>query len=113
MSLAYAQKANLTLYDTQVPYSISTPGGRVGADRMVRKIPLELIGRVFPTTLITLKGQGIDVILGINWMKIHRAILDISAHLVHLDSPIFVRLLCNCHLLLVSRHLFALLLPRV
>jgi hypothetical protein len=24
-----------------------------------------------------------------NWMKMHRAVLDISARLVHLDSPIF------------------------
>jgi hypothetical protein len=31
----------------------------------------------------------IDVILGMNWMKIHRVVLDISARLVHLDSPIY------------------------
>jgi hypothetical protein len=61
----------------------------VVADRMVRAIPLELVGRVFPTSLIILEGQGIDVILGMNWMKRHKAILDISARLVHLDSPIF------------------------
>jgi hypothetical protein len=36
-----------------------------------------------------LEGQGIDVILDMNWMKMHRAMLDISAHLVHLDSPIY------------------------
>jgi hypothetical protein len=56
---------------------------------MARKIPLELAGRVFSTTLIILEGQGIDVILGMNWMKMHRVVLDISAHLVHLDSPIY------------------------
>jgi hypothetical protein len=44
---------------------------------------------VFPTTLVILEGQGIDAILGMNWMKMHRAVLDISAHLVHLDSPIY------------------------
>jgi hypothetical protein len=56
---------------------------------MARKIPLELVGRVFSTTLIILEGQGIDVILGMNWMKMHQVVLDISACLVHLDSPIF------------------------
>jgi hypothetical protein len=89
MSLACAQTAKLTHWATMVPYSITTPGGRVVADRMVRAIPLELVGRVFPTSLIILEGQGIDVILGMNWMKRHKAILDISARLVHLDSPIF------------------------
>jgi hypothetical protein len=61
----------------------------VVADRMARKIPLELVGRVFPTSLIILESQGIDVILGMNWMKMNQAVLDISARLVHLDSPIF------------------------
>jgi hypothetical protein len=56
---------------------------------MAQKIPLELAGRVFSTTLIILEGQGIDVILGMNWMKMHRVVLDISARLVHLDSPIY------------------------
>jgi hypothetical protein len=61
----------------------------VVANQMARKIPLELAGRLFSIALIILEGQGIDVILGMNWMKMHRALLDISAHLVHLDSPIY------------------------
>jgi hypothetical protein len=44
MSLAYARKAKLTLWAMNAPYSISTPGGRVVADCMVHKIPLELAG---------------------------------------------------------------------
>jgi hypothetical protein len=61
----------------------------VVVDQMVRKITLELVERVFPTSLIILEGQGIDVILGMNWMKMHKDVLDISAHMVHLDSPVF------------------------
>jgi hypothetical protein len=49
--------------------------------------PLNLGGRVYKTSLIVLEGQGIDVILGINWMKRHRALLDTAARIVHLDSP--------------------------
>jgi hypothetical protein len=56
---------------------------------MARKIPLELSRGIFSTTLIILEGQGIDVILGMNWMKMHRVVLDIFTHLVHLDSPIY------------------------
>jgi hypothetical protein len=44
---------------------------------MAREVPLELARRVFPTHLIVLDGQGIDVILGMSWMKRHKAILDI------------------------------------
>jgi hypothetical protein len=89
LSLACARKAELNLCATPTPYCISTPGGRVVANQMVHKISLELAGRVFPTTLVPLEGQGIDVILGMKWMKMHRAVLDISARLVHLNSPIY------------------------
>jgi hypothetical protein len=71
LSLACARKAGLTLCTIQVPYSISTPRGRVIANRMTRKISLELVGQVLLTALIILKGQGIDVILGMNWIKMH------------------------------------------
>jgi hypothetical protein len=51
------------------------------------EIPLELAGCVFLTNLLILEGQGIDIILGMRWMKMHKALLDISVCLVHLDSP--------------------------
>jgi hypothetical protein len=86
MSLACAQKTNLSLEKTEVPYLILTLVGQVVADRMVYKIPLELARQVFPTNLLILKGQGIDIILGMRWMKMHKAFLDISSRLVHLDS---------------------------
>jgi hypothetical protein len=66
MSLAYAQMAKLTLWATNAPYSISTPGGRVVSDHMVHKISLEHFGRAFTTSLIILEGQGMDFILGLN-----------------------------------------------
>jgi hypothetical protein len=59
----------------------------VDADWIVQKVSLELSGRIFSTNLIILSGQGIDVILGMSWMKMHKAILDITTQLVHLNSP--------------------------
>jgi hypothetical protein len=56
---------------------------------MSRNIPLELVGQVFSTAFIILEGKEIDVILGMNWMKMHRIVLEISACLVHLDSLIY------------------------
>jgi hypothetical protein len=56
ISLTCVEKAMLTLWATKVPYSITTAGGRVVADHMVHKIPLELVGRVFLTSLIILEG---------------------------------------------------------
>jgi hypothetical protein len=87
ISSTCAKKAMLSTVAVKAPYVISTPGGRVDADQIVHKAPFDLVGRVFSTDLIILKGQGLDVILGMSWMKMHRIVLDIAGRLVHLDSP--------------------------
>jgi hypothetical protein len=69
ISATYARKAKLSLIASGEPYVISTPRVRVDADRIVQKVSLDLDGRVCEIDLIVLSGQGIDVILGMNWMK--------------------------------------------
>jgi hypothetical protein len=66
---------------------ISTPGGKIFTRQVVVNPSLNLGGRVYKTCLIVLEGQEIDLILGINWMKRHRALLDTAARIVHLNSP--------------------------
>jgi hypothetical protein len=101
MSSTCAKKARLTLVASRTPYMISTPRGRVDADRIVQKVPLDLAGQIFKTDLIVLSGQGTDFILGMNWMKWHKAILDISARLVQLNSTVYGKV--TLHLPAVSR----------
>jgi hypothetical protein len=101
MSSACAKKAKLSLVASGAPYVISIPKGRVDTDQIVWRVPLELTGRIFNTDLIILKGQGIDVILGMSWMKLHKAILDIAARLVHLNSPVYEKV--TLHLPVISR----------
>jgi hypothetical protein len=50
--------------------------------------PLNLTRKLFKTNLTVLDGQGIDVILGMSWMKGHKALLDTISRTVHLDSPV-------------------------
>jgi hypothetical protein len=97
MSFIYARKAKLSLVASRAPYTISTPGGRVDEDQVAQKVPLELAERIFGTNLIILSGQGIDVILGMSWMKLHRAVLDIAGRLVHLDSPVYGKVILHLH----------------
>jgi hypothetical protein len=78
MSSTCAKKAKLSLTVAKPSYMISTLGGRVVANHIAREVSLELARQVFHTHLIVLDGQGIDVILGMSWMKLHKAILDIA-----------------------------------
>jgi hypothetical protein len=101
MSFTCAKKEKLSLVASGALYVISTPGGRVDADRIVEKVMLELPGRIFGTNLIILSGQCMDVILGMSWMKVHRAVLDIAGRLVHLDLPVYGKVIL--HLPTISR----------
>jgi hypothetical protein len=101
MSSTCAKKVKLTLVASGAPYVISTPGGQVDVDRILQKVLFELYGRIFSTNHIVLSGQGIDIILGMSWMKMHKAILDIAARLVHLNSPVYGKV--TLHLPTISR----------
>jgi hypothetical protein len=101
ISSTCAKKAMLSMVAAKAPYVSSTLRGRVDANWIVRQAPLELAGRVFSTDLIILKGQRLEVILGMSWMKLHRAVLDIAGRLVHLDSPVYGKVIL--HLPVVSR----------
>jgi hypothetical protein len=81
------QKQQLAIEYMHTPYMISTLGGKIFTRQVVVNPSLNLGGRVYKTCLVVLEGQGIDVILGMNWMKRHRALLDTAARIVHLDSP--------------------------
>jgi hypothetical protein len=73
----------------------------VDVNCIAQKVPLELSEKIFSTNLIILSGQGIDVIPGMSWKKMHKAILDIAARLIHLNSLVYGKV--NLHLPVVSR----------
>ena len=85
----YAARDSLPLLQTSRQYLISTPGGKVTSNQIARQVPLQLGSRLIPTDLITLNLQGIDVILGVNWMTQHHVVLDLSSRSVEIDSPTY------------------------
>jgi hypothetical protein len=48
-------------------------------------VPVTLAERDFPTNIIILKGQDIDVILGMNWLAQHKAILNTDLRTIRLS----------------------------
>jgi hypothetical protein len=76
ISKACTQKHQLTIEYMYTPYLISTLGGKIFTRQVIVNPPLNL------------EGQGINVILGMNWMKRHKALLDTATRVVHLESPV-------------------------
>jgi hypothetical protein len=70
------------------PYLIKTPGDKISTNQLVKNAPLNLGSKKYKTCLIVLEGRGIDIILGMGWMKAHKALLDTTTRVVQLDSPI-------------------------
>jgi hypothetical protein len=86
ISKACTQKCQLVIEHMSTPYMILTPGGNVITKQLVINAPLNLGGKVYKTHLIVLDGQGIDVMLGMNWMRDHKALLDTTSRTMQLDS---------------------------
>jgi len=88
ISAKFGTKAGLDFCHTQGSYMISTPGGRIASNQIIRHVPIKLGSKIFKTDLILLALEGMDIILGMDWMSRHGAILDLSSRAIELNSPI-------------------------
>jgi hypothetical protein len=66
---------------------ISTPGGKIGSNQLIRYVPIQLGSKVIKTDLVLLQLEGMDIILGIDWMTKYKVLLDISSRVIEIDSP--------------------------
>ena len=89
ISAKFGTKAGLDFCHTKRSYMISTPGGKIASNQIIRGVPLKLGSKIFPTDLILLALEGMDVILGMEWMNRHGAVLDISSRAIELNSPTY------------------------
>jgi hypothetical protein len=87
ISMACTKSRRLTVTHLSTTYMISTLGGKMVTQYLPKNTPLDLGGRVYKASLIILDDQGIDVILGMSWMKEYKVVLDIVERTVHLESP--------------------------
>jgi hypothetical protein len=82
-------RIGLELSSTHGSYMISTPGGNITSNQMSRNVPIQLGSKEIKTDLVLLSSEGIDIILGTDWMTKHQVRLDISSRVVEIDSPYY------------------------
>jgi hypothetical protein len=66
-------------------FIIHSPGGHIFTKEVAYHVPVTLAERDFPTNMIVLKGQDMDVILGMNWLAQHKAILNNDLRTIRLS----------------------------
>jgi hypothetical protein len=80
-------KLSLKSYHMNRPLLITTLGGRVTTGTLIMRVPLELGSKVVSTNLMALGLEGINVILGMDWLTQHQVILDIATRTIEIHSP--------------------------
>jgi hypothetical protein len=65
---------------------IATPGGKLSSNQVCRSVPIQLGRKLVKTDLLVLDLEGMDILLGMDWMTRHRVSLDISSRAVEIDS---------------------------
>ena len=51
------------------------------------RLPLTIGSHVFPSDLIILKSQGLDVILGMDWLSMYGGNIDCASKSIYLTTP--------------------------
>jgi hypothetical protein len=72
---------------TKSAYKIITLGGNISSHIVTFGVPLKLGSKIIQSNLITINLEGMDVILGIDWMTQHKVVLDILDRVVEINSP--------------------------
>jgi hypothetical protein len=88
ITASWVEAHNLPITTMSTPIQIDSAGGRIRADSICLNVRVEIRGIVFPANLIVMITQGIDVILGMNWLDKYQAIISCDKRTVKLMSPL-------------------------
>jgi hypothetical protein len=85
ISKKFVEKYCIPCIESREGFIIHSPGGQIFTKEVAFHVPVILVERDFPTNIIVLKGQDIDVILGMNWLAQHKAILNTDLRTIRLS----------------------------
>jgi hypothetical protein len=88
ITASWVEAHNLPITTMSTPIQIDSVGGKVRADSVCLNVSVEIRGIEFPAKLIVMGTQGIDVILGINWLDKYRAVISCDKRTSKLMSPL-------------------------
>jgi hypothetical protein len=84
MSKTFVDKHCIHSTESREGFVIHLFGSQIFTKEVVFHIPVTLAGREFPTNMIIIKGQVIDVILGMNWLAQNKAIINADQRTIKL-----------------------------
>jgi hypothetical protein len=85
ISKKFVEQHCIPYNESREGFIIHSPGGQIFTKEVAFHVPITLAEWDFPTNMIVLKGQDIDVILGMNWLAQHKAILNTDLRTIRLS----------------------------
>ncbi|WVZ80294.1 hypothetical protein U9M48_027784, partial [Paspalum notatum var. saurae] len=86
ISRSYAAKHGYHIDNMKAKYHITAPGSPIDTNQIVMHLRLCIGIEEFYVDPMVLPNQGIDIILGMYWMKEHNVLLDITSRTVQMKS---------------------------
>jgi hypothetical protein len=87
ISQVFIREHSIPLVAMKDPMIVNSTEGTMPASYCCPLVSLSLRGVDFPVSLVVLKTSGIDVILGMDWMKQHLAMIQCKEKVVTLTTP--------------------------
>jgi hypothetical protein len=88
ITTSWVEAHNLPITTMSTPIQIDSADGRIRADSICLNVCVEIRGILFPANLIVMGTQGIDVILGMNWLDKYQAVISCDKRTIKLVSPL-------------------------
>jgi hypothetical protein len=87
ISAAYVEKHNRPMTLLRCQMIVSSPGRDMPARQLCPKVNLKIRGIDFISNLVVFESKGIDVILGMDWLSKHQALINCIKKLIKLTTP--------------------------
>jgi hypothetical protein len=87
ITASWVEAHNLPITTMSIPIQIDSAGGRIRANSICLNVSAEIRGIAFPANLIVMGTQGIDVILGMNWLDKYQTVISSDKRTIKLMSP--------------------------
>ncbi|WVZ89653.1 LOW QUALITY PROTEIN: hypothetical protein U9M48_036032 [Paspalum notatum var. saurae] len=93
LSKSYALRHGIKIYKLKENYHITAPSSPVTTGLMARQLKVDIGPESFVINPVVLPHQGIDIILGMNWMAQNDAVLHVGSRAVQLKFKVTGKIL--------------------
>ncbi|WVZ76764.1 hypothetical protein U9M48_024706 [Paspalum notatum var. saurae] len=83
----HVEKYNLPVIKMVKTMLVRLPRGNMRSEFACDDASIKIRGVEFPASLIVMKAQGVDVILGMNWLQRHNGVISCAERKVTLTTP--------------------------